>query len=114
MIVRGKKRDRTFNHKGSYEVKIKRLGTKIIYKYISDYNMGDSDDERDYRRRDKFHNERRGYDGGDRFGDDYQPRPLPPPTYASGYRLESGVYIYIYIGNSSLTGWGWKKDVENV
>ena len=60
--------------------------------------MGDSDDERDYRRRDKFHNERRGgggYDdrrGGyeDRFGgDDWReppPRSLPPPTYASGFR----------------------------
>ena len=49
--------------------------------------MGDSDDERDYRRRDKFHNERRGYDGGDRFADEWrEPRPLPPPTYASGYR----------------------------
>ena len=32
--------------------------------------MGDSDDERDFKRRDKFHTERRGHgghDGGDRF-----------------------------------------------
>jgi len=53
--------------------------------------MGDSDDERDYRRRDKFHNERRGYDNGDRFNDEWrEPRPLPPPTYASGYRPRPG------------------------
>ena len=31
--------------------------------------MGDSDDERDFKRRDKFHNERRGHDGGERFED---------------------------------------------
>lgn len=50
--------------------------------------MGDSDDDREYRgRRDKFHTERRGYEGGERFGDEWrEPRPLPPPTYASGFR----------------------------
>jgi len=57
--------------------------------------MGDSDDEVDYRRRDKFHSERRGYDMGSRAGgggseERWEPRPLPPPTYASGYRPRPG------------------------
>jgi len=56
--------------------------------------MGDSDDDRDYRRRDKFHSERRGYDmggsGGGGNDDRWDPRPLPPPTYASGNRPRPG------------------------
>jgi len=48
--------------------------------------MGDSDDDREFRRRDKFHNERRGYEGGGGAGPPRgewrEPRPLPPPSYA--------------------------------
>ena len=54
--------------------------------------MGDSDDERDYKRRDKFYTERRGYEERDhRFGDPpprggpwRDPRPGPPPGYGGG------------------------------
>jgi len=47
--------------------------------------MGDSDDERDFKRRDKFHTERRGHDGGERFGGEWrEPRPGPPPGYGGG------------------------------
>jgi len=52
--------------------------------------MGDSDDDRDYRRRDKFHSERRGYEMGGGSEERWEPRPLPPPTYASGYRPRPG------------------------
>ena len=43
--------------------------------------MGDSDDDREFKRRDKFHTERRGHDGGERFGGGEwrEPRPGPPP-----------------------------------
>jgi hypothetical protein len=47
--------------------------------------MGDSDDDREFRRRDKFHTERRGYEGGGSGlprGEWREPRPLPPPSYA--------------------------------
>ena len=46
--------------------------------------MGDSDDERDYKRRDKFHTERR--DGGGFGGGEWrEPRPGPPhPGYGGG------------------------------
>eukprot|EP00092_Neocalanus_flemingeri_P002381 GFUD01002547.1.p1 GENE.GFUD01002547.1~~GFUD01002547.1.p1 ORF type:complete len:408 (-),score=139.00 GFUD01002547.1:1060-2283(-) len=48
--------------------------------------MGDSDDEREFKRRDKFHTERRGHDGGERFGGGEwrEPRPGPPPGYGGG------------------------------
>jgi len=50
--------------------------------------MGDSDDEREFKRRDKFHTERRGHDGGERFGagEWREARPGPPPGYGGGFR----------------------------
>jgi len=57
----------------------------ISYQFFR--KMGDSDDDREFRRRDKFHNERRGYEGGGGGGGPprgewREPRPLPPPSYA--------------------------------
>jgi len=48
--------------------------------------MGDSDDDREFKRRDKFHTERRGHDGGERFGGGEwrEARPGPPPGYGGG------------------------------
>ena len=59
--------------------------------------MGDSDDDREFRRRDKFHNERRGYEGGGGGGGPTEDPVLRPNLSFMALRLFAFTAIPYFI-----------------